>query len=171
MAKIRGFTFGVRHRHLDRSPADAPPAPDTYDAVEAFEALRRPGIKYQNPYSGQKSRLGWKLGATMGIPIVDLVNKDISSFPGPASYKLPPSIVYHDDKDPNSKKWPSAGSRTRGGYMVPRTKGSKPRRRRSVSRSLPSSASVPNMRAKQGGRGMSSTRIESVSKIMGDPYA
>ena len=93
---------------MDGSTSVAP-APDAYDATQAFEALRRPGLHNQ--------------AVTMGIPLVDLVSKDISSFPGPGSYKLPPAINTNFDTKTNRFR------RTRGGYMPLRRKVGHPRTR------------------------------------------
>ena len=60
-----------------------------YDSTEAYAALTNPMAKYKN--------------VSMGIPLVNLVSKDISSFPGPASYKLKPTV----------------NAITAGGYMKP----------------------------------------------------
>ena len=108
---LAGHTFGVRHRHLDKvdGSTSVAPAPDAYDATKAFEALRRPGLKFQE--------------VTMGIPLVDLVSKDLGSFPGPGTYKLPPAINTNFDVKTNRFR------RTRGGYMPLRHKVGQPRTR------------------------------------------
>ena len=76
---VKGFPFGLRHKHLDPKDFEGP-GPTAYDATEAFNKLKNPG---QNEKYKQVS-LGGKL--------VDLVNKDILSFPGPCQYEQPPAI-------------------------------------------------------------------------------
>jgi hypothetical protein len=108
---LAGHTFGVRHHHLDKvdGSQSVAPAPDAYDATQAFEALRRPGLKFQE--------------VTMSIPLVDLVSKDIAAFPGPGSYTLPPAINTNFDVKTNRFR------RTRGGYMPLRHRVGHPRTR------------------------------------------
>tara|TARA_B110000008_G_C16892836_1_gene533494 strand:- start:12 stop:1295 length:1284 start_codon:yes stop_codon:yes gene_type:complete len=76
---IKGFPFGLRHKHLDPKDFEGP-GPTAYDATEAFNKLKNPG---QNEKYKQVS-LGGKL--------VDIVNKDILTFPGPCKYEQPPAI-------------------------------------------------------------------------------
>ena len=60
-----------------------------YDSTHAYAALNNPMAKYKN--------------VAIGIPLVNLVSKDIANFPGPASYKLKPTV----------------NAITAGGYMLP----------------------------------------------------
>jgi hypothetical protein len=60
-----------------------------YDSTQAYEALLRPGLKYQ--------------AVAIGLPLKNLVNEDIATFPGPASYTLKPTV----------------NAITAGGYMLP----------------------------------------------------
>ncbi len=108
---LAGHTFGVRHHHLDKvdGSQSVAPAPDAYDATQAFEALRRPGLQFQE--------------VTMGIPLVDLVSKDVAAFPGPGTYTLPPAINTNFDVKTNRFR------RTRGGYMPLRHRVGHPRTR------------------------------------------
>ena len=113
------MTFSAEFRELalnvTRAAQDGAPAfvarfrPDAYDATQAFEALRRPGLKFQE--------------VTMSIPLVDLVSKDIAAFPGPGSYTLPPAINTNFDVKTNRFR------RTRGGYMPLRHRVGHPRTR------------------------------------------
>ena len=93
-----GFSFGVRHRHLDPNDFEGP-GPTEYDATAAFNKLKNPGANesYKQVSLGQK--------------LVDIVNKDLLSFPGPCSYNLPPAI----NSDINNKF-----NRTPGGYFSPK---------------------------------------------------
>jgi hypothetical protein len=73
-----GYSFGVRHHHLDKTDGSTSECNNMYDSTHAERALNNPMAKYKN--------------VSMGIPLVNLVSKDIANFPGPASYKLKPTV-------------------------------------------------------------------------------
>ena len=96
--RVKGSSFGIRHRHLDPKDFEGP-GPTAYDATEAFNKLKNPG---KNEVYKQVS---------LGAKLVDIVNKDILTFPGPNQYVLPPGI--NTDKD-------NKFNRTPGGYFSPK---------------------------------------------------
>ena len=71
-----GYSFGVKHSHLDGMDGSKSECNNMYDTTLAYEALNNP----------------FPVPVSIGIPLKDLISEDVLLFPGPGSYTLKPTV-------------------------------------------------------------------------------